>query len=262
MFRARGRAERPRHSLDFSLPTSRAAPRAARRPSRRSARCGRRACARARPRVACGAPAGLAAAARPRTAWGSGAAWGWHHFTGVSPRTGSRFRPENGGVTQLRFRTNQGGKGATKSTRRPQNTEQTAPAPPPSPTLAAVTAPKGPWAHHHRNRHRCRFVDDSAGLLLCVVHQRLLVARGCFTRRLFRAVWQRSNPRRRAVTIIIATVGGKRAAASCHFHHRSPRLRRRRPRSRPTRQARRAAAGTRRRRRRCRRPRRRPRCHS
>ena len=22
---------------------------------------------------------------------------------------------------------------------------------------AAVTAPKGPWAHHHRNRHRCRF---------------------------------------------------------------------------------------------------------
>ena len=56
-----------------------------------------------------------------------------------------------------RFRTSQGGKGAIKSTRRPQNTEQTAPAPPPSPTPAAVTAPKGPWAHHHRNRHRCRF---------------------------------------------------------------------------------------------------------
>ena len=56
-----------------------------------------------------------------------------------------------------RFRTSQGGRGAIKSTRRPQNTEQTAPAPPPSPTPAAVTAPKGPWAHHHRNRHRCRF---------------------------------------------------------------------------------------------------------
>ena len=67
------------------------------------------------------------------------------------------------------------------------------------------------------------------------VHQRLLVARGCFARRLFRAVWQRSNPRRRAVIILIATAGGKRAAASCHFHHRPPRLRRRRPRSRPTR---------------------------
>ena len=105
-------------------------------------------------------------------------------------------------------------------------------------------------------------VDDSAGLLLCVVHQRLLVARGCFARRLFRAVWQRSNLRRRAVIILIATVGGKRAVASCHFHHRSPRLRRRRPGSLPTRRARRAAAGTRRRRWRRRRPRRRPRCHS
>ena len=51
-------------------------------------------------------------------------------------------------------------------------------------------------------------VDDSAGLLLCVVHQRLLVARGCFARRLFRAVWQRSNLRRRAVIILIVTVLG------------------------------------------------------
>ena len=125
------------------------------------------------------------------------------------------------------------------------------------PTPAAVTAPKGPWANHHRNWHRCRFrrrQHDSAGLLLCVVHQRLLVARGCFARRLFRAVSQRSNPRRRAVIILIVTVGGKRAAASCHFHHRTPRLRRRRPWSRPTRRAKRAAAGAGRRRRRRRRP--------